>query len=70
MLLGYNDDVGGNIYQGMDVRAMTKRSQLHTIVSEAVGIYGSSPTCHLSALTRIRGYTFNELNHALGVKRS
>ncbi len=49
---------------------MLERSKLHTMVRECVGIYGSAPTCHLSALARLQDYTPDQLTHAVQVERS
>ena len=40
------------------------------MVAESVGLYGASPTCHLSALARIPGYTIDELDSAMEDRRS
>lgn len=40
------------------------------MVEEAVGIYGTSPTKHLSALARLEGYELGQLNRAVDEDRS
>ncbi len=49
---------------------MGVRSTLHAVVTESVGIYGTAPTCHLSALARLAGYARGQLDRAIAKDRS
>lgn len=49
---------------------MARRSKLVSAVTKALGIYGASPTCHLSALARITNYRPDELDREIEKKRA
>lgn len=44
--------------------------RLLPMVTEAVGIYGTAPTCYLSALARMDGFTMDALDRAIEEDRS
>jgi len=48
---------------------MTGRLDLVSVVDEAVGVYGTAPTCFLSALARYPDFTIEEFNRAIAKRQ-
>lgn len=46
-------------------RCMTGRNDLLTVVDQSVGLYGTAPTCYLSALARMPDVTLDEFSRAI-----
>jgi hypothetical protein len=46
--------------------AMAERRDLLQVVDDAVGVYGTAPTCYLSALARLPDFTIEEFDEAIG----
>lgn len=44
---------------------MALRPDLFSVLERTVGIYGTAPTCHLSALARVPGYTLAAFHNAV-----
>lgn len=42
---------------------MPKQPDLHTAIDRSVGVYGTAPTCYLSALARVQDFSLEEFNN-------
>ncbi len=49
---------------------MDPQPDLLSAVTRSVGIYGTAPTCYLSALARVQGFELDHLNHAVEIDRT